>query len=94
MNRRGFFGRTFGALLGAMFPSLFLKKLPGPPSGWSYDIQYGSAWVNPKWGIRVAGPDLEAEPGTYDEDDRRAHDILYGMEKVKAEYVRRILDEH
>ncbi len=54
MGRRGFFGRTIGALLGAMFPSLFLKKLP---SSYRYDILYGTATVNSKFAVRLTGTD-------------------------------------
>ena len=53
MNRRGFFGRALGGLVGAMFPSLFLKPLPGPPTGWRYDILYGSTTIRPEYAFRL-----------------------------------------
>ena len=60
MKRRGFFGRTIGALLGAMFPSLFLKKLPLYESAklpYRYDVLYGTATISNRFVCRLVGDD-------------------------------------
>ncbi len=63
MGRRGFFGRAFGGLLGAMFPSLF-SRFPGPVlsrPAYRHDILYGAKTVNPKWACRLTGTDYPEE---------------------------------